>query len=198
MYEWFEEEVKGLESRCAEAPSHPVAFYGSSSIRLWGSLASDFTGTPVVNLGFGGSTLAACAYFFERIVPPVDPRSLIVYAGDNDLGDGAMPDAILNSLRELLAKLDRDLPGIPFGLLSVKPSPARWGIVDRVRAVNDGARSILSARPNSVFLDVFSAMLSDTRGPRPELFEPDGLHMNRAGYRLWWQVISAERNRLLL
>src|SRR5208337_3077981 len=37
----------------------PVAFYGSSSIRLWETLQEDFPGIGVVNLGFGGSSLAA-------------------------------------------------------------------------------------------------------------------------------------------
>ena len=29
----------------------------------------------------GGSTLEACDYFFARLVPPVDPRSVLLYAG---------------------------------------------------------------------------------------------------------------------
>ena len=109
-----------------------------------------------------------------------------------------MPDAIIRSLRDLLGQVDLALPGVPLGFISVKPSPARWAVLDRIRAVNAAVRTIVSALPNGVYLDVFSSMLSDTNGPRPELFEPDGLHMNRAGYRLWWQVVSAERNRLLL
>ena len=44
-------------------------FYGSSSIRLWDTLAEDID-PGVVNLGFGGSTLQACDYFFERLVRP--------------------------------------------------------------------------------------------------------------------------------
>ena len=67
--------------------TRPPVFYGSSSIRLWITLAEDFD-PRVLNLGFGGSTLEACDYFFSRLVMPVSPRSLLLYAGDNDLGDG--------------------------------------------------------------------------------------------------------------
>ncbi len=49
-----------------------------------------------INLGFGGSTLAACAWFFDPIVAPVShPQTLILYAGDNDLGDGRHPEEVL-------------------------------------------------------------------------------------------------------
>jgi lysophospholipase L1-like esterase len=196
LFDWYEGEIAALEHRREAAPPRPVAFYGSSSIRLWDSLAYDFAGTPVVNLGFGGSTMAACAYYFERVVVPFQPRSLVFYAGDNDLGDGQNPAAVLRSFDDLWAKFERDLPGIPFGFLSVKPSVQRWRLIDSIRAVNDGVRTRLADKPNALYLDVFSAMLSDTGGPRPELFVDDGLHLNREGYRIWWQVVGAHRHQL--
>ena len=198
MFEWYEGEVAALAQRTSAVPDQPVAFYGSSSIRLWDTLADDFAPTPVVNLGFGGSTLAACAYYFERLVLPVKPRSLIFYAGDNDLGDGQLPDAVLRSFDALWAKVQHELPGVPFGCISVKPSVQRWGIIDRIRAVNNGIRTRLADQPNALYLDVFTPMLSDSGKARPELFAADGLHLSRDGYRIWWQVISAHRPRLRL
>jgi len=61
--EWYEEEVCDLERRLRETPppEGPVVFYGNSSMRLWDNLAHDFPGQRVLNLAFGGSTLAACA-----------------------------------------------------------------------------------------------------------------------------------------
>jgi hypothetical protein len=71
MMNWYEAEVTALEQtlRSSPLPKRVIAFYGSSSIRMWSTLAADFPDLPVINLGFGGSTLAACAYFFERLVP---------------------------------------------------------------------------------------------------------------------------------
>src|SRR5579863_5577261 len=83
--DWYESEVQALErtSLSRVNGNHPPVFYGSSSIRLWDTLAEDFD-PRVLNLGFGGATLEACDYFFARLVPPVNPRSLLLYAGDND------------------------------------------------------------------------------------------------------------------
>src|ERR1700761_6083780 len=92
---WYEEDVKALENKSlALAANAETLFYGSSSIRLWVTLDKDFEGYQPVNLGFGGSTLAACVWFFERIMAPYHPKRLIIYAGDNDLGDGRHPGEV--------------------------------------------------------------------------------------------------------
>src|ERR1041385_3473031 len=39
-------------------PSGAVLFIGSSSIRFWTTLETDFPGVPTINRGFGGSELA--------------------------------------------------------------------------------------------------------------------------------------------
>ena len=90
MFESYQGEVAALERRRRAEPPPPgvVAFYGSSSIRLWDSLAEDFFDVPVINLGFGGSTLAACVHYFDRLVVPCKPGALVFYAGENDIGDG--------------------------------------------------------------------------------------------------------------
>jgi lysophospholipase L1-like esterase len=195
--EWYEDEVRQLiqrTQRSAAAKSPPV-FYGSSSIRLWETMAED-VGPGIVNLGFGGSTLEACDYFFERIVPPVKPSSLLLYAGDNDLGDGRSADQTFASFRALAARVINDLGPIPFGFISIKPSPARFPIVDRIAKVNQLVRAAIEAMPSGYFVDVFPQMLNAEGKPDAALFQPDGLHMSRAGYRLWSQILSPYRNRI--
>ena len=44
-----------------------VAFYGSSSIRLWDTLQEDLAPNQTINLGFGGSSYFWCNYFFEDV-----------------------------------------------------------------------------------------------------------------------------------
>ena len=192
---WYEAEVEALEAaRPADAPRDAVVFYGSSSIRLWHGLANDlrpaFGDAPVVNLGFGGSTLQACAFFFERLVLPLRPASLVVYAGDNDLGDGQTPDDVVGSYRRLRQQVDRHLGPIPFGFIAIKPSPARWRLLDHIRRANACMEADIAGRPNGRFIDVFDPMLGRDGGPRPELFEDDGLHLSPEGYRLWTRVIT--------
>jgi lysophospholipase L1-like esterase len=187
MVHIYEFEVRELADRVLNAslPFPRTVFYGSSSIRLWPSLGDDFPGTPIVNLGFGGSTLEACAHWFEALVPPAHPRSILLYAGDNDLGDGRSPEQVHASYLALREKSARLLPGVPICFLSIKPSPLRWALADRMRRAN----ALIAASAESLgpagFLDVFDEMLDERGEPRTELYEGDQLHLSPAGYRLW-------------
>ena len=194
--EWYEAEVRAMEQARDAAPHQGVVvFYGSSSIRLWNSLQEDFKGIDVVNAGFGGSTLAACVYFFDRLVVPYQPRALVLYAGDNDLGDGKSPEEVLESFRALLGKMTQ-LGPIPLAFISIKLSPARWHLADAIRRANEMIRQELSARPSSCYIDVVPAMLGSDGKPRPELFTPDGLHLSPAGYRIWTEILLTYRDRI--
>jgi len=190
--EWYEEEVCALERRLRESPppAGPVVFYGSSSMRLWDSLADDFPGESVLNLAFGGSTLAACAWFFDRLVVPCRPRAIVCYAGDNDLGDGRSPEEVLAFFRDLLGRVAAGCPGVPFSMLAIKPSPSRWDLADRIRVTNEAMRRELSGRENSYFIDTFSAMLGSDGRPERSLFLEDGLHVSPEGYRIWRRLLA--------
>ena len=198
MFDWYEADVRALEAvRVRQTPpKDPVVFYGSSTVRLWSALAEDLQNARALNLGFGGSTLEACVYFFERLVPPVEPCSLVVYAGDNDLGDGRSPQDVLGSFRALAAKVERDLNGVEFAFISVKPSPSRFNIIDRIRKANELIRRDIEDRKQGYFINVFDAMLTPDGKPQSKFFEADGLHMNRAGYALWAQLLAAYRQRI--
>ncbi len=162
-----------------------VVFYGSSSIRLWETLPHDFPQIQAVNLGFGGSTLAACSWFFERVVLPQQPEALILYAGDNDLGDGRHPEEVLLFFQTIHSKLRRNCGSIPFSFISIKPSPARWNIVEQIRYTNQLIRQELAQGENNHYIDIFHPMLSGSNSPRRELYTEDGLHLSLAGYQVW-------------
>jgi lysophospholipase L1-like esterase len=194
--QWYEAEVGDvIASLAARRVANPAVFYGSSTLRLWTSLAADLGDDRAVNAAFGGSTLAACAHFFERIVPPLRPASLVVYAGDNDLGDGRSPADVLASFCRLADDADRACAGIPLGFISIKPSPARVAILDRIRRTNELVRAELERRPHGFNIPVFDAMLRDGK-PRPDLFLDDGLHLGPAGYELWTHLLEPFRSRI--
>lgn len=194
--DWYEDEVRALERSRANftTDAHPAVFYGSSSIRLWTTLAEDLQEPCAVNAGFGGSTLAACAHFFDRIVPPLDPQSIVVYAGDNDLADGRSPSDVLASYRALKQRTRQRLGSIPLAFLSIKASPARFGIIDRIRETNRLICHEIAQDPDALYVDIFHAMLGPGGKPRSELFNEDGLHVSRAGYEVWTRELLRHRN----
>ena len=177
------------------AGNRPAAFYGSSSVRLWDSLSED-VGPGIANIGFGGSTLEACDFFFNRLVPPVRPRSLLIYAGDNDLGDGRSPEQVFASFQSISVRVAATLGGIPLGFISIKPSPARFPIIDRIRRTNAMVRQYIECLPSGYYVDIFGEMLTASGAPRTDLYQADGLHLNRDGYRLWGSALKPHLNKI--
>ena len=188
---WYEAEVRQLEDKLANLPPAPdrIVFYGSSSIRLWSTLAQDFPDLDPLNLGFGGSTLAACAWFFERLLVPAMPKAVVFYAGDNDLGDGRHPEEVYLFFCALAEKMRTWLPGVPLTFLSIKISSARWGIANDIRATNQLISREIDKHPDWQYIDMTTPLLDISGKPNPEFFENDGLHLTVAGYRVWRETV---------
>lgn len=167
-----------------------VLFVGSSTIRLWTDLREDFRQLPVViNRGFGGSTMADCNYFVKRLVLQYRPRQVIVYAGDNDLAEGRSPAQVLESLRSFVTTVRGELPGTRISYVSIKPSPLRSALLPQIREANGLLAAYLRGVADTDYIDIFSPMMAADGQPRAELFGPDRLHMNAAGYDLWQSAI---------
>ncbi|WP_069660961.1 GDSL-type esterase/lipase family protein [Arcticibacter eurypsychrophilus] len=189
---WYEDEVKELEKVHLTIEYEPeTLFYGSSSIRLWTSLYDDFKYIKPVNLGFGGSTLAACVWFFDRIMLSYQPKRLVLYAGDNDLGDGRNPEEVLIFFQQLVAKTALHFGNIPCYFVSLKPSPSRWHIVNQFKSANTLIKNeIVNSAHTWKFVDVFNEMLDVSGHPQKKYYSSDGLHLSDKGYELWKEVIS--------
>lgn len=195
MY-WYEDEVKRLEKDSLKISYNAdTIFYGSSSIRLWTTLYDDFKDLKPVNLGFGGSTLAACVWFFERVMQPFHPKQLVIYAGDNDLGDGRHPEEIFIFFQQLVVKTRERFGDIPCYFVSLKPSISRWNIVDQFKFTNNLIETeIVKHDDNWRFIDVFKRMLDPSGRLKKEYFLSDGLHLSEAGYTVWRDVIGGYIN----
>jgi len=189
---WYENEVQRLEKEKAALTYDPkMVFYGSSSIRLWESLYEDFGKYQPVNLGFGGSTLAACVWFFDRLVGMYHPSSIIVYAGDNDLGDGRHPEEVFIFFKQLVASVRERFGDIPCAFISVKPSIIRWNIVDSIRYTNTLIEAEIKKQGGNLhFINVYNQMTDNSGYPKREFLDPDGLHINAKGYDLWRRVVT--------
>ena len=183
---WYQDEIERVEKVRATLSYEPdVVFYGSSSFRLWGALYENFKEYKPANLGFGGSTLAACVWYFERILKPYKPKLLLIYAGDNDIGDGRNPEEIFIFFQQLEVKIRENCGNIPVGFISIKPSIARYNLRGQIVYTNKLIENEIKKLPNFHYINIYDSMLDSHRHPKKAYFENDGLHLSAAGYELW-------------
>jgi lysophospholipase L1-like esterase len=177
--------------RAAPPPPGGVLFVGSSSIRLWQNLEQQFKAQPVVlKRGFGGSRLSDCVTYLNRLVISYRPRLVLLYAGDNDIAAGSGPAEVLHRFAAFAKGVHVALPATRIAYISIKPSPARRALLPRIREANDLIHDYIDHHAGLEYIDVHTPMLDTAGQPRAELFRPDRLHLNDAGYALWQRVIE--------
>lgn len=188
----WEPVVRAWEAEDARVRRMPgsVVFVGSSSIRLWSTLAEDFPGTATINRGYGSSRVYDSVYYADRIVTVYQPSAVVFYAGDNDLSEGRTPRQVRDDFAAFVRKVHAAAPKARIGFVSIKPSPSRAALLPQAREANGLIRDFARGVRNVDYLDVFTPMLDAGGAPREELFLDDRLHMNRAGYEIWVGVVG--------
>nr|WP_063570497.1 SGNH/GDSL hydrolase family protein [Luteibacter rhizovicinus] len=171
--------------KASPPPANAVLFIGSSSIRFWKTLATDFPRYRVINRGFGGSDLDDATAFADRIVTPYHPAALVMYAGDNDLQGGDSPEQVRDDFAAFVGKVRETQPDLPVAFIAIKPSVARVALLPNILQADMLIRQWAMTQKNVAFLDVVPAMLDAKGQPMSDLFIDDGLHMNAKGYALW-------------
>lgn len=187
----WEEEIKQLKVRVNRQSDQEnlIAFYGSSSIRLWSDLSKDLSPHNVINLGFGGSSYYWCDYFFDEIFKGLRPSQTILYAGDNDLGSGTPQTEILQHLRSILNKLKKINSEMIIAVIGIKPSPERHYLRNRIENLNEAIVELME-EIGGHYINIYSKMLDSNDQYRPELFLEDNLHMNEGGYEIWKKEVG--------
>lgn len=173
-------------------PTGGVLFVGSSSIRMWSDLETASPDQPlVIRRGFGGSRISDSADLVQRLVLPYRPRLVVLYAGENDLAEGANPQDVLGHFVRFVQQVQSELPATRVAYMSIKPSPSRLVKMAHMREANLLIQTHVLANENLDYIDVHTAMLDNDGRPRPELFVRDQLHLSAEGYGLWRQIVSA-------
>jgi len=188
----FEGEIWAFQARdeIYGQPDDATLFVGSSSIRLWRTDAA-FDALPTINRGFGGAQISDVLHYFDVIVRPYDPARIVIYAGENDIAvSRKTSEVVLTDFQRFRARVRALWPDVPVLFLSIKPSPARWGLWPRMRRANRLIRGAAADDPLTVYVDVAGALLDAEGQPRSDHYIADRLHLSQAGYRAWRAALS--------
>lgn len=188
----FEKEVSNLIANDT-AVNHKklILFTGSSSIRFWKSLKSDFSSYNTLNRGFGGSEMSDLLHYANQLIIQYNPREIFIYEGDNDLNSGKDASEILKTADQLLTLIRAQLPkNVKVFFISAKPSLARWALKEKYLDYNKRLEAWTKTKKKVTFVDVWTPLV-DTQGEvLKDIFIADGLHLNEKGYKIWAGAIK--------
>ncbi len=189
----FADEIAAFKKQDIQDPVRPnqILFVGSSSFRMWTDVQQAFPKYPLINRGFGGSTLADVIYYANDIIFPYQPKQIVIYCGENDLAsnDSVTSMIVFKRFQTLFNMIREKLPNTSVVFVSIKPSPSRTRLLDEMQNANALIKAFLAGKTNTAYVDVFNKMIKKGK-IREELFREDKLHMTDKGYSIWQKAIK--------
>lgn len=187
---WNEVQQFKKNDSIAMPPKNGIVFVGSSSLRMWKELEDTYKSYKAINRGFGGSDLKQANDYIQELVLDYKPRQVVIYSGENDIAAGVSADDTYERFVTFFTNIRKKLPKANITFISIKLSPSRAKFSDVVLATNASIKAFIEKQKNAGFIDITSKMLDADGNNRPELFQPDMLHMKPPGYAIWTKEIT--------
>ena len=174
-----------------------VVFMGNSITEGWSNFDKDFfINNPFVNRGISGQTTPQMLIRFRPDVVNLNPKSVVILAGINDIAGNTGPISLENTAENIISMAEiAKANNIKVYICSILPAidfPWSPGIEPGPKVIKLNA--ILKnycVKNNITYVDYFSSM-SDERGGLkvPEYTTADDLvHPNLAGYKVMEKII---------
>ena len=191
----WEPDIRALEAR-DQTERHPpdsILLVGSSSIRLWDTVAADLAPYHPIPRGFGGARFADVAVYARRLISPHRFRALVLFAANDVTGgpDDARPELVAAWLGHILEVARAAQPEAAIFCLEITPTPARWAAWPKIREANRALARECARRPGVHFIPTAHAFLTPEGRPAADLFRDDRLHLNALGYRIWSAILKS-------
>ena len=189
--EEYEADVRELEINLhnKELENKKTVLFGSSTFKDWNNANQDLSIKNLSNLGFGGSTLVSCRTYFNRIVVPFNPDTMIFYAGDNDIGSGTTADELLTEFMLFTSEVTEKIPHTRCFFVSIKPSIFRKDYLEIILKANNKIKKAIYHLGQWKYIDLCTPMLETGY---EKFYGEDPLHMNILGYSLLSKLIRDE------
>ncbi len=97
---------------------------------------------------------------------------------------------VRDRFKMLFETIRNKIPGVSVLYVSIKPSPSRWQLKDRMVKANKLIKKYLKHKKQAAYIDVWKPMLGPDGNPMPDIFLNDKLHMNAKGYAIWQKTIA--------
>jgi lysophospholipase L1-like esterase len=165
-----------------------VVFIGDSITENWMLADPELFERGVVNRGIGGQTTPQMLVRFRADVIALKPQVVHIMAGTNDVAGNTGPTTAQDVKNNIVSMVELSRAnGIRVVLGSIPPAASfNWrpqlDPVPQIKALNTWLREY--AKQNRLeYIDYYSALAGSAGELKPELGN-DGVHPNRAGYRI--------------
>lgn len=187
------------ERLIAKSTSNSVVFMGDSITEFWSRESAEFfQEQQYINRGISGQTTSQMLLRFRSDVIALQPAVVVILAGINDIAENTGPIALPTIAANIASMVDlAKAHNIKVILCSVLPAASfNWNKkiepAMKVMALNDLLMNYADAN-GIAYVDYFSELVDDNNG-LPLQYAEDGVHPNRAGYKIMEPIIEQAIN----
>lgn len=199
--ERWEKTIQALEQRdrTDPDPAGAILFVGSSSIRLWETMAEQMAPYPTIRRGYGGAKFDDVDHYAKRLIYPHRPRAIVFFVGNDVSGaeNDKSPEQVVALVDSIVGKIRAKHAETPIFFIEVTPTNRRWAVWPKIRAVNAALAEYCSDNHRVHLISTAGHFLNQEGKPIGELFRDDQLHLNSDGYALWTKIIKRRLNQVL-
>ena len=199
--EKWAEDIHNLEQLDQQEadPDKGILFVGSSSIRLWDTMADDMAPWPTIRRGYGGAKLSDLVIFIDRLVQPHNFEALIIFVANDITGDDddQTPAEVLVLYQTLIKRIRQHHPTQPIAFIEITPTSSRFKVWPEIQRANALIEQWSETQPNLHYVATSRHFLDESGKPNDALFIDDRLHLNPQGYRLWSRLLKQSLSNIL-
>ncbi len=178
-----------------------VVFMGDSITEEWARVYEDFFQSPsYINRGIGGQTTPQMLIRFRQDVIKLNPNTVVILAGTNDIAGNTGPSNINMVLNNIFSMaelaIENNIKVIICSILPVYKYP--WAediknVPETIEEINNKLKSFTKMN-NMIYLNYYSAMEDKDRGLKHE-YTTDGVHLNKEGYEVMSYLVREVLNQ---
>ncbi len=188
-YDWFRNLWQAKRSGWAkqvEKDQNAVVFLGDSITQGWGdTMGGSFGEMKVANRGISGDTTRGMLIRLTDDVLSLNPSTVVLLMGTNDLEEKAEPEAIAANLKLIVGAFKKHNAKLPIILCKVFPSSeTKRRPAEKIKRINELFAAAVKGDPQVVVLETWLPF-ADEKGNAKKPEFPDLLHPNKAGYAKW-------------
>ena len=196
---WDKDVDKLAANIATDSDEDAILCLGSSSFRLWDTIAEDMSPYKVVRRAYGGAKYCDLAIQTPKLVEGLRFRAAMIFIGNDITGKekDKTPEEIVRLSKIVMDTVRKQHPEAPIFLIAVTPSPSRFEHWPKISKANQSLEKLAMSEKGTFFVSTQSKYLNEQGEPMTELFVKDMLHQNKAGYAIWSSILKDALNKNL-